>query len=354
LPDPVINDGNNELVKPVYKRLKGELQMLSEVLCIGEAMVLGVSTDDSSLASSPALHLHVAGAEANVASGLASQGVPVQWWSRVGADPFGTRILAELAIRGVSCSAVERDAARPTGVYFKERPHGSSTTVHYYRAGSAASAMSIGDLPGLRLDDRRLVHLTGITPALSPTCDELVEAILKRPRNTVISFDVNYRPALWPDRAAAADRLRELADSADIVFVGRDEGELLWGARDAAALRSILQAPRTLVVKDADTEAVAFHRTDDDDTVHSVPALAVHVVEPVGAGDAFAAGYLAARLEGLNVQLSLRSGHLLAGHALLSAADVAPAVDPAVLDRLRRLDDDSWSALQLPLPEITS
>lgn len=321
----------------------------AEVLCVGEAMVLGAATDGASLASTAEVRLHVAGAEANVARGLAARGVPVEWWSRVGEDPFGDRIITDLTAHGVHCADVARDSRRPTGVYFKER-HGQSTEVHYYRAGSAASAMSLDDLDGLHLHQRRLLHLTGIAPALSPSCDQLVEHMLRAPRNNIVSFDVNHRPALWPDLPTAAARLEVLANLADIVFIGRDEAQRLWGCTDATDIRTVLSAPHVLIVKDADVEAVAFvassHGTD---TVHRVPALTVEVVEPVGAGDAFAAGYLAGWLAGESPRVSLRSGHVLAAHALLSTADVAPALRAREFDRLRHLDDEQWARLRLPL-----
>lgn len=280
-----------------------------------------------------------------------ARGVPVEWWSRVGDDPFGDRIIADLTAHGVHCADVTHDQSRPTGVYFKER-HGHSTEVHYYRAGSAASAMSLDDLDGLRLHERRLLHLTGITPALSPSCDQLVEQMLRAPRNNTVSFDVNHRPALWPDVPTAAGRLEVLANLADIVLIGRDEGERLWGCKDASEIRAVLPSPRVLIVKNADVEAVAFvaspHGTD---TVHRVPALTVEVVEPVGAGDAFAAGYLAGWLAGESPRVSLRTGHVLAAHALLSTADVAPALQAREVDRLRHLDDEQWGALRLPLDD---
>ncbi|MDQ1124020.1 sugar kinase [Microbacterium trichothecenolyticum] len=319
----------------------------SEVLCIGEAMVLGAVSDGASLSTAESVRLHVAGAEANVARGLAARGVAVEWWSRLGDDPFGERVLADLTRHGVDHPAVVRDERRPTGVYFKER-RGDTTVVRYYRAGSAASVMSVDDLDGLRLGERRLIHLSGISPALSPRCDALVEHILRAPRTAAVSFDVNHRPALWPDTATAAERLRVLADAADVVFVGRDEAERLWGCSDAQGVRAVLPSPRTLVVKDADVDAVALVvSADGTDAVHRVPALAVDVVEPVGAGDAFAAGYLAGWLTEEHPRLSLRSGHLMAAHALRSSADVALAPVEAEFERLRHLDDDEWSALRV-------
>ncbi|WP_082485484.1 sugar kinase [Rathayibacter sp. Leaf296] len=309
----------------------------AEVLCVGEAMVLGVPTDGAGLAGTASVSLHVAGAEANVAAGLAALGVEVEWWSRVGADPLGARVLAELVGRGIDCSAVVTDQDAPTGLYLKD-PSGGGTRVHYYRRGSAASAMAPDDQGRLRVDERRVIHLSGITAAISPSADALVGLLVDLPPRPgrLVAFDVNHRPALWPDRATAADRLRHLADAADLVLVGRDEAEELWGTADAAAIRALLARPRLLVVKDADVEATAFVRTAGVDTVVSVPAPRVEVVEATGAGDAFAAGFLAALLAGAGARRALTAGHRMAGSALRTVGDLPRRLDPDLVADLAR------------------
>ena len=166
-----------------------------------------------------------------------------------------------------------------------------------------------------------LVHLSGITPALSASCAALVEAVLAAP--LPVSFDVNYRPALWPV-PDAAPVLAHLAGRADIAFVGLDEAGVLWGAATAGDVRALLPGPRVLVVKDGGTGAVSFGPSG---TVF-VAAPAVDVVEPVGAGDAYAAGYLYGVLRDLPEPARLRLGHLVAAAALRVTGDVGcPAAD---------------------------
>src|SRR5690606_39209321 len=127
----------------------------------------------------------------------------------------------------------------PTGIFVKN-PQGESTRVHYYRRGSAAARMTPGGITG----DARLVHISGITPALSESCRELTEAVMEF--EATVSFDVNYRPALWRDVGEAAGVLAALARRADIVFVGRDEAEELWGTATAEDVRDFLPEPRIL------------------------------------------------------------------------------------------------------------
>ncbi|HEY1106928.1 MAG TPA: sugar kinase, partial [Agromyces sp.] len=230
------------------------------------------------------------------------------WAGRVGDDALGRRLVAQLSTRGVDTSLVERDAAAPTGLYVKDPGNG----VQYYRAGSAASRMSPAFAERLPLDGVRVVHLSGITAALSGDCDAMLDALVSRARaaRALVSFDVNHRAALWSSTEAAARRLRALAASADLVFVGLDEAARLWGTSTPSDVRALLPEPGRLVVKDGDVGATEFGRAaDGTDGVAHVAAHAVEVVEAVGAGDAFAAGYLAALLEGRDAAARLGAGH---------------------------------------------
>lgn len=294
-----------------------------EVLCLGETMVL-LTPDHGGLAEASHLGLHVGGAESNVACGLAHLGCEVEWFSKVGEDPFGTRITEFLSGRGVIVDRVELSENHPTGIYFKDRVDGRNV-VHYYRAGSAASTLGADDVGQLRLAERSLVHFSGITAAVSASANELAERLLTDRDNPdfLISFDVNYRPGLWP-LSEAAPRLRELACRADVVLVGRDEAEELWGAAQPADIRAFLPEPTYLVVKDAEIGATCFFR---DETIF-VPACVAEVVDPVGAGDAFAAGFLAGLTSGFEVDRSLRLGHLMAAHTLAHVSDL-PVLPPA-------------------------
>jgi 2-dehydro-3-deoxygluconokinase len=293
------------------------------------------------LATAATLAVTVAGAESNTAMYLADHGVPVRWVSAVGADPFGERITAEVAACGVDVSGVRTDPARPTGLLLKD-PGAAGTRVRYYRAGSAAAALGPDLLAAPAVREASLLHLTGITAALSASCRALVEAALDGP--VPVSFDVNHRPALWPGgREEAAAVLRGLADRADLVFVGLDEAQALWGpaVADPAAVRALLPGPRRLVVKDGPRAATAY----DGAAARTVPAPAVEVVEPVGAGDAFAAGFLAALHRGGSTERALRLGHLTAGAALRVGADHGPLPPPDRLAALLDASEAEWRAL---------
>lgn len=289
------------------------------IVCVGESMAL-VTPTGAGLAEAETATLTHAGAEANVAVGVALAGHRAAWASRLGRDPLGARLATELERRGVELW-VEEDDTAPTGVMFKD-PGVESSAVYYYRRGSAASRMEPGFLGAAQLDGVRIVHTTGITPALSETCLAMVDRLYDdaRAAGAVVSFDVNDRRALWnPEEAART--LARLADAADIAFVGRDEAERIWGTATPAQIRAFLPNCALLVVKDGDVGATAF---DGDAEPVFVPAPVVEVVEPVGAGDAFASGFLAATLEGADLAARLSAGHAAAERVLTIAADLPP------------------------------
>ncbi|MEU8510629.1 sugar kinase [Kitasatospora sp. NPDC048722] len=344
-------------------------------VCVGESMAVLLPDRPGPLEAVDTFRLSVGGAESNVAGALAALGVPTAWISRVGDDGFGRRLLAEVAARGVDVSAVAVDPHRPTGLYLKEV--GGSTghhhdlgpgrsRLHYHRRGSAAAALSpalLDDPTAARLlAGARLLHLSGITAALSDDCLALLHALLAGPRpshpdgpdspkspHRLVSFDLNWRPALWRDRDPAV--LPPLLDAADVLLLGADEAAAAFGTGDPADLRRRFPSPATVVVKDAARSVTALDR---DGSAVTEPALAVEVVEATGAGDAFAAGYLAGALRGLDQRRRLRLGHLSAACALTAHGDQAELPPEAVVAALLDAAPAAWAATRVTATAITS
>lgn len=294
-----------------------------DALSIGEALAVLSPQRGVRLAAARSVMLGAGGAEANVARWLARLGHTAAWAGRVGADALGDLVLDEISAAGVDVSAVVRDPDRPTGVYFKD-PTPERTEVAYYRSGSAGSALAREDLRRLRPVPPRIVHVSGVTAALSESCAELVEEVVvgRRFASSRVSFDINHRPALWTARVAA-EPLRRWAQHADVVFVGLDEAHRLWGCRTPAEVRDVVDRPAHLVVKDDADCAVSF----DGAAATTVPALDVDVVERVGAGDAFAGGWLSCYLNGGAARARLSTGHCHAAEALGVIGDY-PAASP--------------------------
>lgn len=256
-----------------------------QAVCLGETMAVLLPGHPGPTESVEEFRVGVGGAESNVACGLAGHGIATAWVSRVGDDGFGRRITSELTARGVDVSAVAVDPVRPTGLYLKEtHPH---SRMRYYRTGSAASALGPDTFtnPAFSqlLSGAPLLHLSGITPALSDSCLSLIRALLTTPRpGRTVSFDLNWRPALWRDRDPAV--LLELANAADLLLLllllGADEAEAAFGLSSHTAIRAAFPAPATVVVKNSEHQVTALNA---DGTTVSEPALVVEVVEPTGA-----------------------------------------------------------------------
>ncbi|MFD9427756.1 MULTISPECIES: sugar kinase [unclassified Streptomyces] len=345
----------------------------TEVVCLGESMVTFLPSRPGRLADVPSFGRGIGGAESNVACALAAAGHRAAWVGRVGADGFGDHLVGAIAAYGVDTSAVRRDPDRPTGIYFRTATDRATDTheVAYYRAGSAASAMSPHNVPYEKLFAGRVLHLSGITAALSADCLALLHDLTApRPDRPLISFDVNHRPGLWRGSEAGPGVLLDLARRSDLVFVGEDEAEEAWGLKGAEAIRAALPEPAVLVIKrgadgatvfsgpfsgpgtpadtaDAADTVRAANAGERTDTVTDVPALRVDVVAPVGAGDAFAAGFLSATLRDLPVRDRVRHGHLMAAAVLTVPGDLTDPPPRDRADRLAALDDDAWGRLRL-------
>jgi len=287
-----------------------------DLLALGETMALVVPARPAPLEEAEDFHVAIGGAESNVACHLEAAGHRAAWVSALGDDALGRRVRRDIAAHGVDVSAVTMDPSAPTGLYLKDPGQG----VVYYRAGSAASRMGPETLERLDLASARIVHLTGITLALSESCRALVHAAIAAAREAgaLVSVDVNHRPALWDSTEEAAREIRAAAEQADVLLVGRDEAEVLWGTATPDAIRELFPDVPHLVVKDADIEAVEFEGT----VRTAVPTPRVEVVEPVGAGDAFAAGWFDGLLRGEGAEERLIRGHANAARALSSTKDL--------------------------------
>lgn len=244
------------------------------------------------LRHSPALDLGTAGAESNTAIGLARLGISVQWVGRVGDDEFGRLITTTMRGEGVQVHAAV-DTGAPTGLLIRERRTSAVTRVTYYRDGSAGSRLQVIDLDEATIRGAQVLHVAGITPALSTSAHRTVERAISiaNDAGVTVSFDVNYRARLW-DRDCAREVLRPLAAASDIVFAGLSEARLL--VEDAVPDHQLAEAvqalgPRHVVLKQGRHGACSLV----DGVVVESPIFEVSEVDPIGAGDAFAAGYLA-------------------------------------------------------------
>ncbi|GGQ99147.1 sugar kinase [Streptomyces asoensis] len=292
-----------------------------EVVTFGETMA--ALRAQGALRLGGSLGLSVAGAESNVAIGLARLGHRVRWAGRVGADELGALVLRTLRAEGVDTAhAVTDDTGRPTGLLLTEPRLGTLTRVSYYRAGSAGSAVRPADVLPALAAGTRVLHLTGITPALGPSAAEAVSAAATAAREAgvTVCLDVNHRSRLWTaDRARAA--LRPLLARTDLLVASEDELPLVLehpGADETDAVHEILAAGvGEVVVKRGARGASVFTA----DGVTDRAAREVDAVDLVGAGDAFVAGYLSGLLTGADTGARLHRAVTTAAFAVATRGD---------------------------------
>jgi 2-dehydro-3-deoxygluconokinase len=293
---------------------------MTPVVTVGETMALLDAPASGRPGPGASLPLGIGGAESNVAIGLARLDVDCTWVSRVGDDALGSFLIREIRAEGVRVLAT-RDPAAPTGLMLKEHRNGRPWRVRYYRSGSAASRLCPADVDAVadEVAAAEVLHLTGITAALGPGALAAIEHATEvaRAAGTLVSFDVNHRATLWSDDDAAPV-LARLTAAADLVFAGPEEIALVLGrapmaatVREAEVLARELaeRGPATVVVKLGALGALAL----SGEQVHRAPALPVTVVDPVGAGDAFVAGYLSEVVAGRPVLERLRTGNACGG-----------------------------------------
>jgi 2-dehydro-3-deoxygluconokinase len=304
---------------------------MTEIVTLGECLVAFVATTPGPLAEATTFERFVAGAEANVAVGLARLGHDAGYVGRVGADGFGEAIRRRLRGEGVDTTGLSTDEAAPTGLMFRERRVIGPAQVLYARRDSAGSHLTAEDVDAAArdglFDGARWLHLTGITPALSTSARSAVDraADLARDAGIPISLDLNLRRRIWSD-SEAAPVLRALAARVDVVLGSPDELAVVTGLSsddDPADLaRAVLALGPTIAIAKLGAEgAVAIDREAPDRPV-TRPAVPLSVVvDPVGAGDAFCAGFIAARLEGADLAAALETANACGAAAAAALGD---------------------------------
>ena len=278
-----------------------------DVVTMGETMIQLNAFTSGPLRYVNYFEKHAAGTESNVAVGAVRMGHTAGWISRLGDDELGHYIHNFLRGEGVDVSRVAFDPDAPTGLYFVQRgyPLPGKSVVYYYRKGSAASRLSPEDVDMEYVSEAKVLHTTGITLALSPTCREAVDTAIDAAMGggTEISFDTNIRLKLWsPDEAREA--IMDYIGLIDVLFTDVNDSRILLGNEEPseAAEEFLAMGPKAVVIKMGDEGAYAA--TNDGESAFK-PAYKVPVVDVIGAGDAFDAAFLASRLRGFDLDRSL-------------------------------------------------
>lgn len=295
------------------------MNALPYVLTFGETMALMSSEQVGPLAHASSLSLGIGGSESNVAIGLQRLGVQAVWCGRVGADSVGNLVEREIRAEGVDVR-IAVDPSAPTGLMIKERRTPATQRVSYYRAGSAGSRITPDDIDEQLISGAGLLHVSGITPALSPQAEATLRYAVDtaRAHNVTVSFDLNFRGNLWSAEGARSV-YQDIIPRADIVFAGDDEAAIAVGAGEPEELARRIAAlgPSQAVIKLGADGALALI----NGTLFRQEAVTVDTVDTVGAGDAFVAGYLAEFVTGRGPQDRLKTAAATGAFACLVPGD---------------------------------
>jgi len=311
------------MVETMIATSGGRVSQPPDVVTVGEAMALLIARQPGPLAEVHEFERATAGAELNVAVGLSRLGFKVGYISSVGADSLGRNLRDFMTAEGLDLRHLHINPHYPTGFMLKSMvTDGSDPEVEYFRRGSAASQLSPADVTFDDIQQARLLHLTGISPALSASCRELVFALAVQAHaaGRMVTFDPNLRPRLWSSQAVMIETVNALAGLADVVMPGMAEGQLLTGYAHAADIADFFLArgARQVVVKLGPPGA--YFASAEGRGIEDAPTVS-NVVDTVGAGDGFAVGVISALLENLSLQAAASRGNLIGARVVQFRGD---------------------------------
>lgn len=296
---------------------------MNKIATIGETMIIFQTMQLGNLEDFNSVQQKIGGAESNYAIGLARLGHCVKYMSRIGGDPFGKKIKKAIRSEGVDVSEVKVIENARTGLLFKEQKYQHKMNIYYYRENSAASQMSTADLPSNFFEGVQYFHVTGITPAISESCKELIfSAIQLAKKNGVkIIFDPNIRFKLWT-KEQAFQTLNQLVELSNYILAGEEEAEFLTNENDEKQMCKALsrgQAEKVVVLKRGERPTLIFA----NEQFTEVPTQKVKtVLDSVGAGDAFAAGFTHGLILNKSLAESVNFGNLLGACVIQQYGDI--------------------------------
>ncbi|MEH7081710.1 sugar kinase [Neobacillus drentensis] len=295
---------------------------MSRIMTVGEPMALFVANQEGSLENVERFDRFVAGAEVNFSIGMSRLGHEVTYITQLGMDPFGKNIETFLRQNAIDTTYVTYNANYLTGMQWKEKVVSGDPEVFSARKNSAASHMDVETIAHLNWDGFDHIHLTGIPPALSAGCREMVYELMKvaRERGVQISYDPNLRPGLWADKQEMVQIINDLACRADIVLPGIEEGKLLTGKEDVHEIAAYYHAAgvKTVVIK---LGAAGAFTSSQGEQFYTEGFPVKKVVDTVGAGDGFAVGVVSGILEGLPLKEAVKRGTAIGALAVMSPGD---------------------------------
>lgn len=296
--------------------------MDKKTLLVGEPMGLFIAQKKGALEDVDAYSLALAGAEFNVAIGMKRLNCEVGYFTKLGNDPFGKRVIKVMNENGISTELIIHTDERTTGFMLKSMVETGDPEIFYYRKNSAASTLCGKDVENLDFSQYDAIHMTGITPALSDSAREAVSVLWKKARqnNMLFSFDPNLRPQLWPGREEMISYMNDMAGKSDLFMPGINEAKLLTGKAEPEAIAQTYldMGAKTVIIK-LGSEGAYYATNAEHGYAEGFPVS--KIIDTVGAGDGFAAGVLTALKEKMSLKEAVRRGNAVGAIQVMSRGD---------------------------------
>lgn len=306
---------------------------MSRIMTVGEPMALFVADREGSLEEIERFDRYVAGAEVNFSIGMSRLGHQVTYITQLGMDPFGKSIEKFLQQNDIDTTYLKYESNYLTGMMWKQKVVSGDPEVFSARKNSAASHMGLDTIAHLNWEGFDHIHLTGIPPALSASCREMVYKLMEeaRARGVLISYDPNLRPGLWADKQEMVRVINDLACRADIVLPGIEEGRLLTGKQEVNEIADFYHEAgvKSVVIK---LGAKGAFTSSEGSQFYTDGFPVERVVDTVGAGDGFAVGVISGILEGLPLEEAVKRGAAIGALAVMSPGDNDGLPDKSGLD----------------------
>ncbi len=308
---------------------------MPSLITAGETMLRLSPERGERIETSTELDFRTAGAESNVAIAASNLGLDATWCSKLPDSPLGRRVTREVQSHGVTTNVTWTKQGRQGAYYIEQGGEPRGTNVIYDRADAAIRTATPSELiDGVDLATTDAVYTSGITPALSDQLRETTATLLDRAQQAGATtvFDLNYRSKLWSPEEARSTCV-PLLDSVDVAVIAARDARVVLGetGSDEAILRELAAThdSEVVVLTQGSDGAIAI---DEDGQVHDQPAFEAETEDPIGTGDAFVGGFLAAYLEGGSVASALEYGGATAALKRTITGDLAVVTPAAVED----------------------
>lgn len=287
-----------------------------DVITIGDALITMNPQTSGPLRFVNTFERKIGGAELNVAIGCSRLGLKTGWISRLGNDEFGRYILSYARGEGIDTSKVELVNGFPTSVYFKEILNEERINSYYYRHNSPTNVFKVEDIDEEYVKNSKVIHISGVFPAINDTNKDIVLQLVKlaKKNNVVVTFDPNIRLKLWSGEKAKAV-LQSFLPFVDVLITGEEEAELLLGSTNMEELIELGKHYDIshIVLKRGEKGAIGYK---GGEIIDASPIISSKIVDTIGAGDGFAAGYIYSLINDWSLEKSLSFANAVACYVI--------------------------------------